>query len=246
MTTATDFLLLRLLSTTQQTCPSSSDETRLLTLSSISRNGRRFTNVLMVTTTVRVIDRIHGNTTSLGPAVALDGELVLGARSLEQGLVGAATTSNNTDHTAGGAGDDLLGAGRKLDACLALVGVVADDGDVVARSAAEHTAVTGVLLYVGDNGTLGHGAKGKDVADSQGGVLAGVDELAGVHALIGNEGLGVLLELVGVAEGDLGEGSTTARLVDDLLDHASDISMALGVVESPELGGSLAQAGVGG
>lgn len=33
-------------------------------------------------TTVRVVHGVHGNTTSLGPAVTLDSELVLGTRSL--------------------------------------------------------------------------------------------------------------------------------------------------------------------
>lgn len=42
-------LLLDLLSTTQQTSPSGSDETRLLTLGSVTRDGGGFTNVLMVT-----------------------------------------------------------------------------------------------------------------------------------------------------------------------------------------------------
>lgn len=31
--------------------------------------------MLMVTTTVRMVDGVHGNTTSPGPAVALGGEL---------------------------------------------------------------------------------------------------------------------------------------------------------------------------
>lgn len=33
-------------------------------------------------TTVRMVDGVHGHTTSLGPAVALDSELMLGAGSL--------------------------------------------------------------------------------------------------------------------------------------------------------------------
>ncbi len=56
-----------------------------------------------------MVDGVHGNTTSLGPAVALDGVLMLGTRGLEQGLVGSATTSDDTDHTSGTAADDLLG-----------------------------------------------------------------------------------------------------------------------------------------
>ena len=74
--------------------------------------------------------------------------------------------------------DDLLGTRGELDAGLALIGVVADNGDVVAGGAAQSTTVTDLLLDVGDNGTLGHGAQGQDVADRQGSVLAGVDELA--------------------------------------------------------------------
>ena len=191
-----------------------------------------------------MIDGVHGNTTGLGPRVALDSELVLGTRSLEQGLVGTATTGHDTNHTTGRVLDDLLGTGRQLDTGLAVVGVVADDGHVVAGGTAQSTTVTGLLLDVGDNGTLGHGGEGQDVADGQSGVLTGVDELAGVHALVGDEGLGDHLELVGVAELDLGEGSTAAGIVDDLLDNATGVSMTLSVVKGTELGGRLVETGV--
>ena len=153
----------------------------------------------------------------------------------KEGLVGTSTTGNNTDHATDGALDDLLGAGGELDAGLALVGVVANDGNVVARGAAESTTVADLLLDVGDDGTLRDGAEGEDVADGEGGVLAGVDELASVHALVGDEGLGVKLVAVGVAEDDLGQRRTTAGVVDDLLHDTTDVAMALGKVESAEL-----------
>ena len=143
--------------------------------------------MLVVSSSVGMVDGVHGNTTSLGPLVALDSELVLGARRLKEGLVGTGTTGNNTDHTTGGRVDDLLGARGKLDAGLAGVMVVTNDGNVVAGSTAERTTVTSLLLNVGNNGTLGHGPEREDVADGQRGLLSGVDELAGVHALIGNE-----------------------------------------------------------
>ena len=73
-------LLLRFLGTAEKTCSSGSNETGLLTLSSVSRNCRGFADMLMITTTVRMVDRVHGNTTGLGPGVALDGELMLCAR----------------------------------------------------------------------------------------------------------------------------------------------------------------------
>lgn len=183
-----------------------------------------------------MVDRVHGNTTSLGPRVALDGELMLGTGGLEQGLVGTTTTGNDTNHATRVAADDLLGAGGELNTGLALVGVVADDGDVVAGRAAQSTTVTNLLLDVGDDGTFGHGGEGENISDSEGGVLSGVDELAGVHALVGNECLLDLLELVGVAEDDAGERSTTAGVVDYLLDDTAHVAMAFGVVEASELG----------
>lgn len=119
-----------------------------------------------------------------------------------------------------------------------------DNGDVVAGGATESTTVTDLLLDVGDDGTFGDGGEGEDVADGESSVLSSVDELASVHAFVGNEGLLLLLELVGAVENDAGERSTTAGVVDDLLYDTTDVSMALGVIEGAELGRSLPQAGI--
>ena len=151
-------------------------------------------------------------------------DLVLGTRSLKERLVCTATTGDDTDHTTAGAGKNLLGTGGELDAGLALIGVVANDGNVVTGGTAERTTVTVLVLDVGQDGSLGDGVKGQDVANGESGVLSGVDELcnrqtlltsrvfeisnlASVHALVGNEGLGVVLKPVGVAEGNAGQRS---------------------------------------
>jgi hypothetical protein len=96
---------------------------------------------------------------------------------------------------------------------------VADDGDVVTRGTTERTTVGGLVLDVGENGTFGDGSEGEDVADGKSGVLSGVDELfpmsatiappansfvqtdlASVHALVSDEGLGLVLEPVGLRD----------------------------------------------
>lgn len=104
-------------------------------------------------------------------------DLVLGTRGLEEGLVGTTATGDDTNHTTAGAGKDLLGTGGELDTGLALIGVVADDGNVVTGGTAERTTVTVLVLDVGQDGTLGDGVEGQDVADGESGVLSGVDEL---------------------------------------------------------------------
>ena len=57
--------------------------------------------MLVVSSSVGVLDGIHGNSTHLGPLVTLYTVLVELSASLEHRLVGTATASNNTDLCAG-------------------------------------------------------------------------------------------------------------------------------------------------
>lgn len=157
-----------------------------------------------------------------------------GIRTHER-LVGSATSSNDTDHSTDAARDNLLGTGWELDASLALIWVVSNNGNVVSGSASKSTTVTDLLLDVGDDGTLGDLADWENVSDGQSSVLASVDELAGVHALVGDEGLRVELESVWVTEDDLCERRTTSWVVDDILHNAANVSMTLGIIEVSEL-----------
>jgi hypothetical protein len=65
--------------------------------------------MLMVTTTVGVLNRVHGNTSDLGPAVTLDLVLVVVVTGLQNGLISSATTSDDTNSGAGVRLNDLLG-----------------------------------------------------------------------------------------------------------------------------------------
>jgi len=201
--------------------------------------------VLVVTTTVGVIDWVHSNTTSLWPAVPLDSVLVVGGTGLEHGLVDTSTTGNDTDGCTSVGSDDLLCTGRHLQTGLASVDVVTDDGSVVARGARERSAVSGLLLDVAHNCTLGKRAEGEDVADGERSLLAAVDERTGGETLGRDEGLGAELVAVRVTEDDAGQRGTTSWLVDDLLYEATDIAMLLAKVEVTELGRRNPRGGVG-
>lgn len=161
-------------------------------------------------------------------------------------LVGTSTTGDDTDHTTDGGRDDLLGSGWELDASLALIWVVANDGNVVSGGTSKSTTVTDLLLNVGDDGSFWDLADWEDVADGQSSVLSGVDELSGVHALVGDEGLGVKLEAVWVAENDLGERSTTSWVVDDILHDTTDVTVTLSIIEVTKCGWGNTETLVGG
>merc|ERR1711939_1219820 len=213
-TSAPKDLVLGLDRTAQETRSAGGDETGLLTRHGVARDGRRLTNVLVVTTTVRVVDGVHGDTTGL-----------------EHGLVDTATTGNDADRGAVLRQERLLGARGETDAGAAGVDVVADDGCVVARGACERATVARLLLDVADDRTLRHLREREDVADDERGLLAAEDERAGGHALGRDKRLGALLVAVRVTEDDLCERCAASRVVHDLLDETADVAVALGIVE---------------
>lgn len=165
--------------------------------------------MLVVTTTVRVINRVHSHTTSTGPRVALDSELVVSTTSLQERLVNATTAGDNADGGTGLARNGLLGTRWETDTAGVALGIVTDDGGVVARGTGERTTVTGLLLDVAHDGTLRELRDGENVANVQDGALAAVDKLAGGETLSCDESLGAHLVAVRVTESDAGERSTT-------------------------------------
>merc|ERR1719240_468457 len=201
---------------------------------------RRVAHVLVVAATVRVLHRVHRHTTDLGPAVALDAELVEVGAGLEHGLVEAAAAGHHAEHAPRRRRDRAARARREPDArALAVLRVAHDDARRAGRLG-ELRAVAELLLDARHDGTLRELADRADVAHVELRGLAAVDELARAHALDGDEELLVLAEAVLVAELHLGERRAAARIVDDVLDEALDVALALGVVEGPELRGALA------
>jgi hypothetical protein len=73
------------------------------------------TDMLMVTTTMRMLNRIHSHTTHLRPAVPLHSELVVSITSLQHGLLGPSSTGNLSNHSTAATWNDLLGARWELD-----------------------------------------------------------------------------------------------------------------------------------
>lgn len=105
-------LNLEILSTSSdETGSSGGHETCLLTAGSVSADGRGVTDVLLVTTTMGMVDGVHGNTSNSGPgSSSLCLPSVVGVSSLADGLVGSAATSNEADHGSAAAWDGGTGA----------------------------------------------------------------------------------------------------------------------------------------
>jgi hypothetical protein len=99
----------------EPTSPPCSNETNLLARRSVTADGGGVTDVLVVTSSVGMLNRVHSYTTHLRPAVSLHTVLVVGVTCLQHGLLSPASTSNLTDHGTAAAGDNLLGTRGELD-----------------------------------------------------------------------------------------------------------------------------------
>ena len=126
-----------------------------------------------------------------------------------------------------------------------IIRVVTDNDRIIPRSPSEDPAVTHMVLNVAHNGTLGDGSKRQNIANNEIGLLATVDELAGVHALGGDEQLFLMLVPERVAEGNSSEWGAATGIVDDLGDHTLEVAVPLAEGQAPEPRRTLAVMGVG-
>merc|ERR1711931_262694 len=192
----------------------------------------------MVTTTVRMLDGIHGHTTNLRPRVPLSLVFEVGSAGLQQRLVDSSSTGDDADHRAVAGRNRLLRSRWQFHFRPSHIRVVGDDGGVVAGSSGQFATISQLLLQLADDGSLRHGADGHHVADGQRRLLAAVDELTRVHALHRDERLLTLLEFVGISKLDDGQGGAAAGVVNDVFDDAFDVAVAFGVVGGAETGGA--------
>jgi hypothetical protein len=172
------------------------NETALLTTGSVSPGRGGVTNVLMVTTTVRMLDGVHSDTSDSRPVSLLRVRSVVGAVGSQERLVSSLATGNDANHGSAAADNGLTDTRWESDASLLSILGVADHDGGGARGTGEAATVTKLSLNVGDDSALWHLVNRDNVADSEGRFGAAIDELSGVHSFHSNEILRVLLEFV--------------------------------------------------
>ena len=158
----------KLASSTDGTSSLGGDETTLLSTGSGTGGGSGVTDVLMVTTTMRMLNGVHGNTSDSGPVALLGVGLVVRGVSSQEGLVSSLSTSDDANHGSAAALDGLPDTGGESDSgLLAILGVTDHDGGDTG-GASEYTAISHLGLNIGDDGSLGHGVDGENVANGKG------------------------------------------------------------------------------
>lgn len=117
--------------------------------------------MLMVTTSVRMLDWVHGDTSNDRPHLSLRLLSVVLSAGLEDWLFVSASTGDDADHGSGFTADGLLDTGWQFESGLGAVLAVADDRGEGARGPGELALVSCVQLNVADRGTF------RDLVDRQ-------------------------------------------------------------------------------
>jgi len=201
--------------------------------------------VLLVTTTVGMVDWVHGDTTHTWPSVSLGLVLPEGAAGLEQWLIGSLATSNDTNHSTASTLDGLSNTGWELDSGLGTIIGVTDDDSGGTGGSGEGATVTVLSLTVRDDGTFWHHVNWQNVANSEVSFLSSVDIHSCVHSFNSDEILSAGFVFVLVSERNLCKRGTSAGVVHNVFHNTPQVTLSLSVVEGPETGRCDSSAGVG-
>jgi len=106
------------------------------------------TNVLMVTTTVRMLDGVHRNTSHARPVSPLGVGLEVRLVGLEKGLVSSLATGANANHSSAATDNGLTDARGESDTGLFAVLGVANDDSGGAGGTGENATVSQLGLKV--------------------------------------------------------------------------------------------------
>lgn len=97
--------------TSDQTGSTGGNETNLLSARLVSSDGRGMSNMLMVTTTMRMLNGVHCNTSNSRPMGSLGLHLEVHGVGLKERLIGSLTTSGDSNHGSA-VSHDLLSVSR--------------------------------------------------------------------------------------------------------------------------------------
>jgi len=190
--------------------------------------------MLMVTTTMGMLNGVHGNTSDSWPVLSLTLGFEPGVGGLEEWLVSSLSTSANSNHGSAGTLNGLSGTRWKSNSgLLTIIGVTNDDSGG-SGSSGERSSISELTLAVRDDGTFWHSVDWKNISNGEGSFGSAVDKLAGVHSFDGDEILSSLLVSVCVSEDNFREWGTSAWVMNDVLYNTLHISLSLNIVESSE------------
>jgi len=227
-------LLDDLSSSSNETGSSSGNKTSFLTSWNISSNSRWMTNMLMVTTTMRMLNRVHSNTSNSRPVVSLSLSFEPRVGSLQERLISSLSSGDNTNHSSAWSEDGLSGSGWESNSWFLSVIGVTNDNSGSSWGSGERSSISHFTFAVGDNSTFWHLADWKNITNGEWSLGSGVHKLSSVHSFDSDEVLNSLLVSVCISEDNFCKWGSSTGVMNDILDNSLNVTFSLNVVKSSE------------
>jgi len=229
------------LGTTVLTSSSGGDETDLSSSGGRSADGGRLSDVLMVTTTVGMLDGVHGHTSHLGPAVSLGLVFVVGISGLQHRLIESTSASHDSNACSAVAGNNLVSrTGWHFQSGNSLFPQVGEDNGVGSRGSAKLSSVTRLFLDVAHVRTFRHVSQRKAVSNTNISLLSAENELSGEHALDGDHVVLLFAISFLVEVFDNSKRGSTSRIVNNIHNLSLHIFLDFRRISRSKLGGLFA------
>ena len=144
-----------------------SNDYYLLSRRSVSAASRSKTDVLLVTTSVRMLNWIHSNTSNNRPNFSLSLVLVELISCLQDWLFDNASRSNNSNHRSAFSINGLSGTRWELYSGLGAIFRVTDDSGTHPTGSGVASSVSRVQFDIANGSTLWNLVDWKDVSNSK-------------------------------------------------------------------------------
>ena len=141
-------------STSDETSSSGGNETDFLTGWGESANGSWFTQVLVVTTSVRMVDGVHSNTSNLWESLSESLELVEKNTSFHDWFFVSSSTGNDTDGSSAEAWNGFSGTWGKSDSGFSSIIRVSDNGGISSWTSWISSFISNGRFDVANGGTF--------------------------------------------------------------------------------------------
>jgi len=222
--------LLNLSGTSDKTGSSGCNKTALLTSWCVSSDSSWVTNMLMITTTMRMLDGVHCNTSNSWPVLSLSLGLEPGVGCLQEWFICSLPSGTDSNHGSAVSLNSLSSSGWKTDSSLSAVIGVTNDDSWSAGGSGERSSISKFTFTVGDNGSFRHLIDWKNISNGEGCFWASIDELTCVHSFDSDEVLDSLLVSVCISECNLCEWCTSTWVMNDVLHNTLHIPLSLNKV----------------
>lgn len=187
--------------------------------------------MLMITSSVWMVNWVHSDSSNNWEVFSLSLMSPVLSTSLKNRLFISTSSSNDSDHGSRLAVNSLSDTRRKFDSGLETILRVGNDSHERSRSSSELSIISFSKLNIGNKGTLRDLTNRQNVTNLKSGFFSTENSLSGKHAFNSQVQFLDFLIVIRIFELDSGNRSTSAWIVEDLLDNTFNKSVSLLVVE---------------